>query len=89
MLAEQTPADFIAFDMLALGDEELMDTALRSAAGRCSAGAGRRRAADAPDPDHDRRRRWPGSWFEMFEGAGLDGLIAKPADDRRTTRASA
>src|SRR4051812_18626941 len=79
LLAEQTPASFIAFDLLALGDDDLSEQPLE-----------RRRAlleeclADAKPPVHvtpvtrdlDTARRW----FEMFEGAGLDGLIAKPLD---------
>ena len=79
MLAEQTPASFIAFDLLALGDEDLTQRPLIE----------RRRMledalADAVPPVHvtpatedlDTARRW----FEQFEGAGLDGLIAKKLD---------
>lgn len=78
-LAEVTPASFVAFDLLALGDESLMDTPLR-----------RRRDAltealrEAADPVHT--APWtddPGlaeQWFQQFEGAGLDGVIAKHPD---------
>ena len=38
------------------------------------------RAAGARHADHAPTRAWPARWFEIFEGAGLDGLIAKPAD---------
>src|SRR4051812_39495783 len=79
LLAEQTPASFIAFDLLALGDDDLTGEPLerrRAALEECLA------AAQAPvhvtpvTRDLDTARRW----FEMFEGAGLDGLIAKPLD---------
>jgi ATP-dependent DNA ligase len=76
MLASQTPAHFVAFDLLALDDESLMDRPF-----------GERRAAleellDSVAPpvhltpattDHELATRW----FSQFEGAGLDGLIAK------------
>jgi ATP-dependent DNA ligase len=48
MLAEKTPASYVAFDMLAFGDESLVQ-----------------------EPFSVRR-------FEQFEGAGLDGVVAKP-----------
>jgi ATP-dependent DNA ligase len=61
LLAEQTPAAFVAFDLLALGDEdytaapfaqrrEMLETALAEV------------------------------WFSQFEGAGLDGIVAKPLE---------
>ena len=55
----ETPASFVAFDLLALGDDDLMADAVRRAARRARAGAGRRRAAGLPHP-RDRRRR-PGA----------------------------
>ncbi|HZZ45568.1 MAG TPA: ATP-dependent DNA ligase [Pseudonocardia sp.] len=77
LLSGQTPASFIAFDLLALGDEDLTSAPLE-----------RRRAmleealADAEPPVHitpaTRDTELAGRWFEQFEGAGLDGLIAKP-----------
>jgi ATP-dependent DNA ligase len=88
LLAEQTPVSFVAFDLLALGDDDLT--------GRPFA---ERRAlleqalAAASDPvfitpatgDLAVAREW----FERFEGAGLDGVVAKPLDgtyqpDKRT-----
>ncbi|HEY3009391.1 MAG TPA: ATP-dependent DNA ligase [Micromonosporaceae bacterium] len=79
LLAEQTPASFVAFDVLALGDESLMDRPYADRRDRLAAALA---TATPPvyltpttaDPDTARR------WFEIFEGAGLDGLIAKPAD---------
>jgi ATP-dependent DNA ligase len=79
MLAERTPASFVAFDLLALEDADVMQVPQRE----------RRRALtelleDARDPVHaapatddaDLAREW----FEQFEGAGLDGIVAKPPE---------
>ena len=79
LLAETTPADFVAFDLLALGDEALLDQPYpRRRARLVEALAGVRPPVHVTqvttDPDTARR------WFDVFEGAGLDGLIAKPAD---------
>ena len=79
MLSEKTPASFIAFDLLALGDEDLTDApfATRRAA---LEGA----LATARAPVHltpiTRDEAVAQQWFERFEGAGLDGLIAKRED---------
>jgi ATP-dependent DNA ligase len=79
MLAVKTPASFVAFDLLALGEEDLRAT-----------GFGQRRArlvdalAGAVPPVHltpatDDRAVAEG-WFSRFEGAGLDGVVAKAVD---------
>ncbi|MFG2717790.1 ATP-dependent DNA ligase [Streptomyces sp. NPDC048416] len=79
LLAEQTPASFVAFDLLALGDAALLDTPL---AERRSMLAKALRAVPAPvylapaTTDIEVARRW----FEQYEGAGLDGVVAKPLD---------
>jgi len=79
MLSRATPASFVAFDLLGLGDDDLTGRSLVE-----------RRAlleialADAAPPIHitpatqdlDLARQW----FDQFEGAGLDGLIAKKLD---------
>jgi ATP-dependent DNA ligase len=77
LLAERTPASFVAFDLLALGDESLVDVSL-----------GDRRAllesalAEATAPVHVAPATTDievaQQWFEQYEGAGLDGVIAKP-----------
>ena len=80
LLAGETPASFIAFDLLALGDEDLTGVpfaARRAALERALAG---RRAAGSRHADHARRVGSRSDWFERFEGAGLDGVIAKRAD---------
>ncbi|MDV3123933.1 ATP-dependent DNA ligase [Mycobacterium sp. 21AC1] len=77
MLAEQTPAAFIAFDLLALGDE---DYTTRPFAERRAALA--EALADADHPIHltPATTDLPTAqrWFDEFEGAGLDGVVAKP-----------
>jgi ATP-dependent DNA ligase len=76
LLAGQTPASFVAFDLLALGDESLLETPFGDRQARL-----RTALADAAPPvyvsgitqDADTARRW----FQTFEGAGLDGVVAK------------
>ncbi|HLG92414.1 MAG TPA: ATP-dependent DNA ligase, partial [Acidimicrobiales bacterium] len=78
-LAAETPACFVAFDLLALGDRDL----------RSEAFARRRRELEAALPGGVPRlhltpatsdRRVAAEWFSRFEGAGLDGVVAKRAD---------
>jgi ATP-dependent DNA ligase len=76
-LAVETPTSFVGFDILALDDRSLVDEPLEQ-----------RRAvleealADASPPIHvtpatlDHATAL--SWFGQFEGAGLDGVVAKP-----------
>ncbi|MBD8870513.1 ATP-dependent DNA ligase [Nocardioides donggukensis] len=80
MLAEKTPASYVAFDLLALGDDALLyrpfserRAALEEAlAGLAGAGGPCHLTRTTTDPDE------AGQWFTRFEGAGLDGVIAKP-----------
>ena len=79
LLARQTPASFIAFDLLALGEESLMDAPFRrrrEALERALAGARPPVHVAVGTTDAAVAR----SWFEQFEGAGLDGIVAKPFD---------
>ena len=80
MLAEQSPASFVAWDLLALDDADLRTTP-----------QGERRAllerelAGALDPavhltPATTDRALAVDWFDRFEGAGLDGVIAKRLD---------
>jgi ATP-dependent DNA ligase len=77
LLSEQTPVRFVAFDLLALGDTDWTGTpfAQRRAAleGALSAAAPPIHLTPATTDRAVAQR-----WFEQFEGAGLDGLIAKP-----------
>jgi len=88
MLAERTPASFVGFDLLAIGDEDLMgrpfverrtrlEEALAAASDPVFLTPATADLAEARD------------WFVRFEGAGLDGVVAKPLDgtyqpDKRT-----
>jgi ATP-dependent DNA ligase len=76
-LAVETPASFVAFDLLALGDDDLMGEpfGVRRAALESA-------LATAQPPVHLTRISSDLAegqrWFEVFEGAGLDGLVCKP-----------
>jgi len=80
-LAERTPASFVAFDLLALADESLLDVELGDRRALLARALG-----DATAPVHlapattdiEVAQRW----FEQYEGAGLDGVVAKPLDLR-------
>jgi ATP-dependent DNA ligase len=79
LLAGQTPARFIAFDLLALGSSDYMErpfTERRSVLEGVLASAGPPIHLTPTTVD----RAVASGWFSQFEGAGLDGLIAKPAD---------
>lgn len=81
MLSEQTPAHFVAFDLLALENEDLTSKPFadrRAALEKALAGAGSPIHLTPTTTDNDVAERW----FHEFEGAGLDGLIAKPLDAR-------
>jgi ATP-dependent DNA ligase len=79
MLAEKTPARFIAFDLLALGDDDHM--ALPFAARReLLEGVVPAGASQVHLTPVTRDEDLAAEWFEQFEGAGLDGLIAKRPD---------
>jgi ATP-dependent DNA ligase len=80
LLADQTPAAFVAFDIVAVGDRSLLDEPFRV-----------RRAlldeAVTPGPQvhvtpMTADRDVAAEWFRRVEGAGLDGLIAKDPEGR-------
>ncbi|MEP6598003.1 MAG: ATP-dependent DNA ligase [Actinomycetota bacterium] len=79
LLAEQTPASFIAFDLLAIDDEDLTTEPFGTRRVRLERAL---RSACAPihlTPATD-DRQVALRWFDQFEGAGLDGIVAKPLD---------
>jgi ATP-dependent DNA ligase len=81
LLAVETPASFVAFDLLALGDEDLTGRPMserRALLEEALDGVGPPVHVTPATQDLDVARRW----FEQFEGAGLDGLIAKRLDLR-------
>jgi ATP-dependent DNA ligase len=77
MLAEQSPASFVAWDLLALDDIDLMAVPQAERSARL-----RSLLEDGSGPVHltpaTRVRSTAADWFHRFEGAGLDGVIAKP-----------
>ncbi|WP_431837889.1 ATP-dependent DNA ligase [Cellulomonas sp. Y8] len=92
LLAGQTPASFVAFDVLALGDDDLMRTPFGDRRAHLVDALGATITGDDP-----RVHVTPATgdlavaqqWFTQFEGAGLDGVVAKPLDgtyqpDKRT-----
>jgi ATP-dependent DNA ligase len=79
MLAEQTPASFVGWDLLALGDEDLQGVPQGERRARLEAAF-----AGVEPPIHltpaTRDRALAADWFDRFEGAGLDGVVAKKLD---------
>ncbi len=80
-LSSQTPASYVAFDLLAIDDDDLtarpfaerrarLEQALDGLSGPCFL------TRTTRDPGEAER------WFEQFEGAGLDGVVAKPLGAR-------
>jgi ATP-dependent DNA ligase len=78
LLAGETPASFVAFDLLALGDEDLRARPFAERrAGLVEALAGARPPVHVTPATTDPATA--ARWFEQFEGAGLDGVVAKAA----------
>jgi len=79
MLAAETPASYVAWDLLALGDEDLRavpQDERRTCLGSALCGA--RPPVYLTPATTDRSTA--ADWFERFEGAGLDGVVAKRLD---------
>ena len=79
LLAEQTPARFVAFDVLALDSTSYLDMPFserRTVLERALAGARPPIHLTKATTDRETAEQW----FRQFEGAGLDGVIAKPRD---------
>jgi ATP-dependent DNA ligase len=77
LLATQTPAAYVAFDLLALGDRSLVDEPFserRALLAEALTGA-KPPVFLAPTTTSVETAQ---DWFHRFEGAGLDGIIAKP-----------
>jgi ATP-dependent DNA ligase len=77
LLAQQTPASYVAWDLLADGDEDLRARPQSERRERLE-----RVLAGVQPPVHvtpvTRDRATAADWFARFEGAGLDGVVAKP-----------
>ncbi|MFE5337076.1 ATP-dependent DNA ligase [Isoptericola sp. NPDC056573] len=79
LLASETPASLVVFDVLALGEDDLSGRPLRD---RLAALDGL--GLDGPQVHATPRTQDAAvarDWFQAFEGAGLDGVVAKRLDD--------
>ena len=79
LLAEHTPSSFVAFDLLAIDDRDLRSLPFsrrRSELEHALAGCG----APVHLTPVTRSVDVAGDWFGRFEGAGLDGVVAKPPE---------
>ncbi|GAB3617674.1 ATP-dependent DNA ligase [Okibacterium endophyticum] len=76
-LVESTPASFVAFDLVSRSDESLLDKPFSERRARLEAFLG-----SVPAPIHLTQLTYDAElarrWFVEFEGAGLDGVVAKP-----------
>jgi ATP-dependent DNA ligase len=78
-LSKETPASFVAFDLLAAGGRDLMAAPQRERRDHLEA------LLSAIEPPiyltpMTRESNLAAEWLQRFEGAGLDGVIAKPED---------
>lgn len=78
-LSQETPASFVAFDVLSIGDRDLTGEPLSVRRAELE-----KLFADVPAPLHLTRTtrdvELARRWLDEFEGAGLDGVVAKPLD---------
>jgi ATP-dependent DNA ligase len=78
-LAEEAPSSFVAFDLLAEGDDDLRELPFGERRKRLE-----KLLKKARPPIHVTPATTDAAvaeqWFERFEGAGLDGVVAKPLD---------
>jgi ATP-dependent DNA ligase len=78
LLSREVPASLVFFDLLCEGDRDLRGLAFQERRRRLEA-----LLASAAPPIHltpaTREPSVAADWFRRFEGAGLDGVIAKPA----------
>jgi ATP-dependent DNA ligase len=79
MLAAESPASFVAWDLLALGDEDLREVLQAERRSRLEATLGGCRPPIHLTPATT-DRALAADWFDRFEGAGLDGVVAKRLD---------
>src|SRR6266478_4571570 len=77
MLSKQIPASIVFFDLLSIGDRDLRGTAFKERRGELES-----LLSSASAPIHltpaTSETGVAADWFSRFEGAGLDGVIAKP-----------
>jgi len=79
LLSTEIPASLVVWDLLCEGDEDLTTRPFSERRARLQ-----KALAGARPPIHvtpiTRDRAVAADWFERFEGAGLDGVMAKPSD---------
>jgi len=78
LLAQEIPSAMVFFDLLCEGDEDLLATPFRERRRRLEAMLASRIAPLHLTPATSDRTT-ASDWFRRFEGAGLDGVMAKPA----------
>lgn len=79
MLAETLPSSLVFWDLLALGDEDLRAVPLSERRARLESLLGGASGTIQLTPA-TRDRTVAADWFDRFEGAGLDGVVAKRLD---------
>jgi ATP-dependent DNA ligase len=90
MLAAETPASFVAFDLLAVGERSLMESPLEARREELASLLSGRDGTGVPGPGSTQILLTPqtdsfeeaDAWFERFEALGLDGVVAKKLDIR-------
>jgi ATP-dependent DNA ligase len=75
-LAAETPAAFVAFDLLAVDDESMLDVSMADRRGALVEAVTENDVVHLTPATTD--RAVADDWFHRFEGAGLDGIVAKP-----------
>lgn len=79
LLAQQMPSSFVCFDLLCEGDQDLCNEPFERRREQME-----RMLSRAAPPLHltpaTRDREIASNWFRRFEGAGLDGVVAKPSE---------
>ncbi len=80
MLAEKTPSSFVAFDLLAVDNEDLRKVPFEQRRARLVDFLGDALPPIFVTPSTD-DPALAQDWFERFEGAGLDGVVAKRVED--------
>jgi len=78
LLSQQTPSSFVFFDLLCQGDRDLRGEPFQTRRHELEL-----MISSAPPPIHltpaTGDRSLASDWFRRFEGAGFDGVMAKPA----------
>jgi ATP-dependent DNA ligase len=80
LLSRETPALLVAFDVLALGDDDLTGLPFAQRRAALESVIGLTGSVHVTPSTDD--RALAGEWFSQFEGAGLDGVVAKHPDER-------